>query len=209
MKRRDVLKAAAVVVATGISAPAGASTKTSPWVPCCERDHDGDGNCDRHPNGKIHIRFELRLPGPYNKLTEQFQEGIEGLEAEWPDMEVALPVSVEPFDKEGAPWLSYSGETTVPLEPDHIFKRRSWVVVERMLHVRRIRYWHQEMASTLEPGSRQSLDWHREQRERLDLVVVAFLGRVTPRLQDVPVAKHAASDPDMTIHVNQRLKRTP
>lgn len=20
-------------------------------VPCCERDHNGDGDCDRHPNG--------------------------------------------------------------------------------------------------------------------------------------------------------------
>ncbi len=26
-------------------------------VPCCERDIDGDGNCDRHPNGRT---FRLR-----------------------------------------------------------------------------------------------------------------------------------------------------
>ncbi len=202
MKRRDVLKGAAVA--------AGASVVGLPAVaravePCCERDHDGDGNCDRHPHGRVHVRFELRLPGPYEKLTEQLQEGIEGLEAEWPDMEVALPVNIEPFDKEGAPWLSYSGETVLAQDPDHIFKRRSWVAVERMLHIRQHRYWHHEMASILEPGSRQSLDWHREQRERLDLVVVAWLGKVTPRPQDIPVADHAAQL-RTPLHVNHRLK---
>ena len=47
MKRRDMLKGAAVaagVAVAGISAPVGAKAE-----PCCERDHDGDGNCDRHP----------------------------------------------------------------------------------------------------------------------------------------------------------------
>jgi len=80
MKRRDVLKGAAAVaagvMATGISAPAGARVeKPSPWVPCCERDHNGDGNCDRHPE-KVHIRFSLVLPGPYDKLADQLSHGM-------------------------------------------------------------------------------------------------------------------------------------
>ncbi|KKK66595.1 hypothetical protein LCGC14_2962540, partial [marine sediment metagenome] len=109
MKRRDVLKGAAAVaagvMATGISAPAGARVeKPSPWVPCCERDHNGDGNCDRHPE-KVHIRFSLVLPGPYDKLADQLQEGIEGFESQWSDMKVDLPVEFELLDKDGEPWL--------------------------------------------------------------------------------------------------------
>lgn len=229
MKRRDVLKGMAVAAgAATVGLPAVAGAKPPP---CCKRDHDGDGNCDRHPVGKVQVFFSLVLPGPYHKLSAQLQEGIEGLEAQWLDMVVSQSVNVELFDKDGEPWLVSPAWkegalcTDLRADPDSIFKDRQWHIVKWAVDYRRHHYWHDEIKPTLPPSPPSRtvpprgedreriqcawdawLTWHKAQRERLGDVVVQFVGRVTPRPADVDVVEHAAKL-GTPIFVNNRVKR--
>lgn len=97
MKRRDMLKGSALAAGAAV---VGLPTRAQAIQPCCERDHDGDGDCDRHPARKVQALFSLALPGPHSELPEQLQQGIEGLEAQWPDMEALGPVTFELFDSD-------------------------------------------------------------------------------------------------------------
>ena len=225
MKRRTVLKGVAVAAgATLLGLPGEAKAA------CCERDHDGDGNCDRHPE-KMYVAFSLMLPGPYDKLADQFQEGVEGFEKEWPDMEVAnlaQAVTFDPFNKDRGPWLWHSaweGEEHILFTPRHVIQQRRWDVIERALTKRMDDYWNQEHPPFDFGGEFCQVTWDTDYlalpghvcraRQRfndeayasLGSVDTQFMALVTPRPQDIPVARHAVSDPDMTIHVNQRVKR--
>ena len=80
MKRRDVLKVGAVaagVAAVGISAPSGASAAR-----CCERDHDGDGNCDRHPRKPWLSCFQVdRIPTTLPANRQAIYDKVKGAPA--------------------------------------------------------------------------------------------------------------------------------
>lgn len=216
MKRRDVLKAAAVAAGAAVVGVSGEAKAA-----CCERDHDGDGNCDRHPVGKVHVLFSLVLPGPYNKLSDQFREGIEGFEAQWPGMVVTEPVAFQPYDKDGNDWLmspAWKGEDrTLHTKPDNVFKDRRWAVVKRATDLRRHCYWGQEVEPTLEsipPGmslsspsgaerelvarrTKATQAWHKAQLDRLGSVGVQFLALVTPHPRDVEAVKTPFTPKDL------------
>jgi hypothetical protein len=229
MKRRDVLK--------GVAVAAGAAVVGMPAVaqgarPCCERDHDGDGNCDRHPE-KVHIYFSLTLPGPYEHLADQLKEGIEGLEAQWPDMRVLQPMTFELFDQAGEPWLRptkrhphwETEERALRVDRTHIFEHRHWTTAQKVVDLCGRLYWGQEVRPKSEPITefcqitwdtnylalpggecRACRVWREEHQGELGSVHIAFTALVTPRPADMDVVEHAASDPDMTIHVNNRVK---
>lgn len=229
MKRRTVLKAAAVVAGSALLGLPGEAKAA-----CCERDHDGDGNCDRHPAlGQVHVRFSLVLPGPYDKLPEQLQEGIEGFEAQWPDMRVVQPMTFELLDKDGEPWLLpaerhphwETEERALRVDRTHIFEHHNWTVAQEVVDLRGRLYWGQEVRPKPEPITefcsvnwdtdylalpggecRACRVWREEQQEQLGSVHVAFMALVTPRPQDIPLAEHAGVDPDMTLHVKHDLE---
>jgi hypothetical protein len=149
------------------------------------------------PEKKKQVLFTLMLPGPYDKLDEQFREGIEGLEEQWPDMAVSQKVDFEPFDKKGGDWLmsaAWKGdERTLQVEPDAIFKERRWDMVKRAVDLRESKYWRREgqkdaSKTNGEPVWDVFMTWRREQRERLGSVEVRFMGLVTPHPVDAAAA---------------------
>lgn len=134
---------------------------------------------------KKQVLFTLMLPGPYDKLPDQFQEGIEGLQAQYPDMEVTQKVDFEPTDKDGNDFLmsaAWKGdERTLQVEPDAIIKERRWDMAQRVVIYREQKFWAQEKRL----GSMEEyVAWLREQRERLGSLEVRFMGLVTPRPED-------------------------
>lgn len=189
MKRRTVLQGAAVAAGTALL-----GVNEAKAAPCCERDHDGDGNCDRHPK-RVLLMLSLVLPGPYDKLAEQFQEGIEGFEEQWPDLEPMGHVHFYLRDKDGGPWLmsdAWEGEErTLQTERAIIFEKRCWDIPKRAVDTRTWAYWRQEVRPTMgllstkevSRSLRSRTPWQKEQREQLGSVDVWFHGRVTPRFQ--------------------------
>lgn len=208
MKRRDVLKGVAAVAGMSVVGVSGEAKAA-----CCERDHDGDGNCDRHPVGKIHVLFSLVLPGPYNKLSDQFREGIEGFEAQWPGMEVAnlaQAVTFDPFDKNLGPWLWHStweGDEHILFTPRYVIQERRWDTIERALTRRMDDSWQAENPPFDFGGEFCQVTWNTDYlalpdqvctaRQRfndeayasLGSVGVQFMGLVTPHPRDIEAVK--------------------
>lgn len=50
----------------------------APRVPCCERDNDGNGNCDRHPDPYVRRTVPTPLVGTVNAQTVIVVEGSFG-----------------------------------------------------------------------------------------------------------------------------------
>lgn len=134
---------------------------------------------------KKQVLFTLMLPGPYDKLDEQLQEGIEGFEAQWLDMEVTQKVDFEPQDKDGNDWLMSAAwkedQRTLQVEPNTIFKERRWDMAKRVVDYRKHLYWRQEFKPT---NNADYLSWCRGQIKQLGGVEVRFMALVTPHPLD-------------------------
>ena len=184
MKRRDVLKGAAVVAGAAVLGfPAVAKGEVTPLMSTTHSPETRRMMVELH----IYPDADGKFRGPFQERVEEWEranEGMRAVEALFfsPQMEHAQPwlrhPAWEPMSKDNLSMLYTESRT--------IFRERRWDVIERAINMREQGYWRQEYLPQMPTGP-AALDgggaspaytnmrmFHRITRSRLHEVLVRF-----------------------------------
>lgn len=158
---------------------------------CCERDHDGDGNCDRHParvGDLVMAEFVIGYK-PRVSQAPTFQAAFEQWQSEHPGFKPVGDVTYDFFQADHEPWLlspAWTGDG-----PNHLHSPanetlgdRGWDTIDCARSLRMHRYFRQEVLppkdftgmsdEEFHERGQLWLAWIKEQRAKLAYVVVRF-----------------------------------
>lgn len=202
MRRRDVLKGAAVVAGVAVvGLPVVAEGKVTHLMSETYNDKDR------------RMRVELYVyPDADGKFKGRFQERVEDWERQRRAWRPVEAVTFEPQMEDGSPWLVH--EAWKPVAKDNlgqlhtlarnIFRERRWDIIERAINLREMGYWRQEYLPQMPTGPR-SLDGGGMSPAMSHLLmfrrgVRARLYRVAVRFEAIPLSelrRHlGATDPE-------------
>ncbi len=158
---------------------------------CCERDHDGDGNCDRHParvGDLVMAEFVIGYK-PRVSQAPTFQAAFEQWQSEHPGFKPVGDVTYDFFQADHEPWLLIpawkgGGLSYLHSPVGDTFGGRWWDLIDRARTLRMTGYFRQEILppkdikgmSDKEYHERWQrwLDWKDGAYEKLAYVVVRF-----------------------------------
>jgi hypothetical protein len=186
MKRRDVLKGAAVaagVAVVGLGLPKVVGAETAQTL--TSEVYDGK---TRRMKVELHV-----YPDKDGKFSGRLQELVEDWQQRSERFRPTGKVTWEPVLQDGTPWLVHSA--WLPASEDNlsvllsesrdIFREHRWDLIQRAINLREMGYWRQEYGSMYQDahslgGGGMSQGWgdflmyRRVVRKRLYKVVVRF-----------------------------------